>query len=372
MSEKRKLDELQQQAAAAAADAPLDSDSTSLQAYKRARTSDTLVPSTHASNSTTLTTTPLARSSLPSPTLQLTGHQAAVYALRFDRTGRLLASGGADKRILLWDYTAQCSNTLALTGHTAAVLDIDFTASSTQLVSASVDASASVWDVETGQRVKRLRHHTDIVNTVAAASHDPHLFVTASDDGYLLLHDTRALKRYSAAYAHSYPVLASAFSTSMSAASGCVYHAGLDSVVYCHDLRSLAQPLYSVECHADSVTGLALSADDTLLASHSMDGSIAISNVQPYTPLPSRVLSQYRGTAHDHERNLLRCCLSPDSALLSGGSSDRVVNVWECASGEVRWRLPGHKGCVNTVVFHPTEPVIASASNDKRIFVGEL
>ena len=252
------------------------------------------------------------------------------------------------------------------------MLDIDFTASSTQLVSASVDGSASVWDVETGQRVKRLRHHTDIVNTVAAASHDPHLFVSASDDGYLLLHDTRALKRYTAAYAHNYPIFASAFSTAASGLSGCVYHAGLDSVVYCHDLRALSRPLYSIECHADSVTGIALSADDTLLASHSMDGTIALCNVQPYTPHPSRLLAQYRSTAHDHERNLLRCSLSPDSALLSGGSADRVVSVWECASGEVRWRLPGHKGCVNSFVFHPTEPVIASASNDKRIFVGEL
>ena len=367
MSEKRRLEEVQH----SAVNSSHDDGTTDLQAFKRARVSEALVPSAKV-NDTALITAPPARSSLPSPTLQLTGHQAAVYALRFDRTGRLLASGGADKRILLWEYAEQCNNTLVLTGHMAAVLDIDFTASSTQLVSASVDASASVWDVETGQRVKRLRHHTDIVNTVAAASHDPHLFVTASDDGYLLLHDTRTLKRYAAAYAHSYPIFASAFSTTVSAASGCVYHAGLDSVVYCHDLRAMSQPLYTINCHADSLTGLALSADDALLASHSIDGTIALSNVQPYTPHPTRLLAQYRGTAHDHERNLLRCSLSPDSALLSGGSADRVVNVWECASGEVRWRLPGHKGCVNSVVFHPTEPVIASASNDKRIFVGEL
>ena len=367
MSEKRKLAEQQQPATDSA-----DGDSIALQAYKRARTSDALVLSTHPFNNTALTTTPAARSSLPSPTLQLTGHQAAVYALRFDRSGRLLASAGADKQILLWDYSDSCNNTLALTGHTAAVLDIDFTASSDQLVSASVDASASVWDVETGQRVKRLRHHTGIVNTVAAASHDPHLFVTASDDGYLLLHDTRTLKRYTAAYAHTYPIFASAFSTSGSGAAGCVYHAGLDSLIYCHDLRALTQPLYHIECHADSVTGIALNTEHTLLASHGMDGTLSLSNVQPYTPHPNRVLAQYPGTAHDHERNLLRCCLSPDSALLSGGSADRVVSVWECASGEVRWRLPGHKGCVNSVVFHPTEPVIASASNDKRIFVGEL
>jgi Prp8 binding protein len=36
------------------------------------------------------------------------------------------------------------------------------------------------------------------------------------------------------------------------------------------------------------------------------------------------------------------------------------------------YRLPGHSGCVNDVAFHPTEPIVASASNDKTIFLGEI
>jgi Prp8 binding protein len=38
----------------------------------------------------------------------------------------------------------------------------------------------------------------------------------------------------------------------------------------------------------------------------------------------------------------------------------------------VQYALPGHKGGVNEVVFHPKEPIIASASNDRTIFLGEL
>lgn len=34
--------------------------------------------------------------------------------------------------------------------------------------------------------------------------------------------------------------------------------------------------------------------------------------------------------------------------------------------------LPGHSGCVNSVVFHPKENVIASGSSDKSIYFGEL
>jgi Prp8 binding protein len=34
--------------------------------------------------------------------------------------------------------------------------------------------------------------------------------------------------------------------------------------------------------------------------------------------------------------------------------------------------LPGHRGCVNDVQFSPNEPIIASCSNDRTIFLGEL
>ena len=34
--------------------------------------------------------------------------------------------------------------------------------------------------------------------------------------------------------------------------------------------------------------------------------------------------------------------------------------------------LPGHSGSVNEAVFHPQEPIVASAGSDKQIYVGEL
>lgn len=39
---------------------------------------------------------------------------------------------------------------------------------------------------------------------------------------------------------------------------------------------------------------------------------------------------------------------------------------------EVLYALPGHKGSVNEVVFHPKEPIVGSCSNDRTIFLGEL
>lgn len=60
----------------------------------------------------------IARSStLLAPTMLLTGHQAAVYTLKFDPTGLQLASAGADRAIFLWDTRGECNNYNVLRGH---------------------------------------------------------------------------------------------------------------------------------------------------------------------------------------------------------------------------------------------------------------
>ena len=78
------------------------------------------------------------------------------------------------------------------------------------------------------------------------------------------------------------------------------------------------------------------------------------------------------GGTHNAEKGLLNCAWSPDGSMVTGASADRIVHIWDELSGEELYSLPGHAGCVNAVVFHPKENVIASASSDKSIFVGEL
>jgi Prp8 binding protein len=49
-----------------------------------------------------------------------------------------------------------------------------------------------------------------------------------------------------------------------------------------------------------------------------------------------------------------------------------MVYLWDAATGAMQYKLPGHKGSVNEVVFHPTEPIVGSCSSDKTIYLGEL
>lgn len=102
---------------------------------------------------------------------------------------------------------------------------------------------------------------------------------------------------------------------------------------------------------------------------------------------------------------------------VTAGSADRMVNIWDAKTRGLLYRLPGHNGSVNEVVFHPKvsgvgtraqrqggaaagitqggvrqqggclvgdnvppppgpppcqEPIVASASSDKTIYLGEL
>ncbi len=72
------------------------------------------------------------------------------------------------------------------------------------------------------------------------------------------------------------------------------------------------------------------------------------------------------------QNHLIRAAWSPDGSRVAAGSADRCVYVWDTTSKAVQYRLPGHKGVVNCVAFHPTQPIILSAGADRALYLGEL
>jgi Prp8 binding protein len=102
-----------------------------------------------------------------------------------------------------------------------------------------------------------------------------------------------------------------------------------------------------------------------------MDNTLKLWNIQPFAPT-NRLIRSMEGAPQSFEKNLHRAAWSADGLRIGAGSADRSVVIWEVTSGKVEYKLPGHTGSVNDVAFSPSEPIIASASTDRKILLGEL
>lgn len=90
------------------------------------------------------------------------GHKRGVWAVRFGRAERVLATGSGDKTVRLWsldDYT--CVKTFE--GHTNSVLRVDFLNAGMQLVSAGSDGLVKLWNVKDEECVTTMDNHQDKV-----------------------------------------------------------------------------------------------------------------------------------------------------------------------------------------------------------------
>jgi len=111
-----------------------------------------------------------------------------------------------------------------------------------------------------------------------------------------------------------------------------------------------------------------------------MDCTLKLFDVRPFAP-QNRCIKVFPGTGaeHSYEKNLLKCAMTKEGTRVTSGSADTQVRIWSIDSFHnphappvLLYCLPGHKGSVNEVQFHPKQPIIASCSSDKTIFLGEI
>ena len=303
-----------------------------------------------------------------SPSVQLLGHKSEVYTAKFSPCGNLLASGGNDRQILLWDvFDPQCKNILALKGHSNSVLELCWSRDSSTLYSCGADRTLCMWNIAEGVRVKKYRDHENIVNSVDATKMGSEMIATASDDFTVKLWDPK----------EKIPILVNkvnyqATCVRFSENNEYVFFGGLDNQIKAWNIRTNTIE-YSLIGHTDTVTGIALSNNGKMLLSNSVDHTVKSWDLRPFVAEgESRCLKTFMGGTHNFERNLLRCCWGPNDKYVSAGSADKNVYVWNHDNAVVWAKLLGHNGSVNETHFNPKHPIVASASSDHTVFLGEI
>ncbi|KAJ7575272.1 WD40-repeat-containing domain protein [Mycena floridula] len=267
-----------------------------------------------------------------------------VLSCRFDSSGQNIADCSADRSVSFWRVYPLNTNHGSLSNMTKAlILDFQSSLYSPMLYTVGTDHNLCIIDVTTSQRIRRICAHREIMNSLDRTMAGVLASVTASDD--------KTVQHPAATFELKCPAIPVCFN----ADGANVYIGALGNEI--HFTRSMRF------CHTNTPTSLSLSPNGHFL-SPSLSSQTLIHDVRLFSSSPTRVHRSLQGAPTGFENTLLR--------EVTVGGADRMVCIWDVESGRLLYKLPGHKGAVTAVDFHPKEPIILTGSKDGIMLLGEI
>ena len=294
--------------------------------------------------------------------------------MAYSPDGNILASGGEDEKVLLWDVETGIPIT-ALKGHFDGITSVAYSPDGSTLASASRDETIRLWDAGSGQQKAILRGHHNNVWSVAFA---PDGTTLASSGGTILgiekggwfeedeviygwetaLWDAESGRLVATLEKQKHRVWSVAFSP-----HGHILASGRgDGAVRLWDADS-GGPLASLRKDRGLIRSLAFSPDGYTLASGSWNGTIR---------LWSAITGRLKATSQVDAGAIYSVSFSLDSQVLASASYDGLVRLWDVDTGQLQTILKGHSQWAQSVAFSPDGATLASASWDGTILLWDM
>lgn len=328
------------------------------------------------------------------PAARLSGHNGPVHAIRFTADGKYCISGGQDRTVRLFNPTKMdpaCSTLKRLkssrirkfepelgipthdlpsclpiqnysNGHSHPIHALSINDESTTLLSSS-DRTLVITDVISTTAIRRYHGHSSRINSVAAASAQSQVYLSASYDGTVRIWDGKSHSK------EPIQILSEAKDSVTSVlidehSSRCeIVTASVDGIIRTYDLR---KGIVKHDDAGEPITSMAFSRDRNCLLLNGLDGILRFMERDT-----SELLNSYMGS-HEAGQYGLECAISATDEYVLTGSEDGKVVLYDLVDCKMVQALIGHTRPTCSICAHPNRnqsSVVISASYDSNAVV---